>query len=396
MAILSLPATSLQLPTSIVVWTGIATLLLLTWVFASWYRLRQFNGPFLAHFSHYTILRGALSGRQGDYYGEITDKYGNLARIGPRTLITCNPELVRRMNSARTKYKRSDYYRALRMNPYKDSLFSLVDTKAHDDLKARMSHGYGGKEVPTLERDIDEQISTFVDLLRHKYAAADKLAPADMASLAQYFTVDVLSKVAYGKEFGNLREDRDVYDYVESTMQLLTLLVLCAELPIFRRIFMNKTVLGMIGPSMKDETGMGKILSVAEDIVDKRFQPDFPDQMDMLGSWKRHGCTKLECESEIPFQIVAGSDTTAHAIRGTLLFLLSSPGIYRKLQEEIDAAIDSGVLSEPVKASEAKQLPYLQGVIYEGLRLTLPATLTVWKQVPPEGKQYGPRGDSSG
>jgi cytochrome P450 len=59
-----------------------------------------------------------------------------------------------------------------------------------------------------------------------------------------------------------------------------------------------------------------------------------------------------------------------------------------KLREEIDGAIAKGTISLPIKSREAQLLPYLQGVIYEGLRLTTPATLLVWKQAPPEGDTF--------
>ena len=138
-------------------------------------------------------------------------------------------------------------------------------------------------------------------------------------------------------------------------------------------------------------------------IVGKRFTPDAKDQQDMLvrrpsilhprpryllqpqGSFIRHGLTQRQCETEALVQIVAGSDTTATTIRATLLYLLSTPRAYRALQAEIDAGIASGAISTPVSNAEANELPYLQGVILEGLRLHPPFTGLPFKVVPPEG-----------
>lgn len=80
----------------------------------------------------------------------------------------------------------------------------------------------------------------------------------------------------------------------------------------------------------------------------------------MLGSFIRHGVPPKECELEIPFQIVAGSDTTATAIRGTMLFLSTSRGAYDRLQKEIDDCIADNKISDPIKADEAKNMEYLQ------------------------------------
>lgn len=105
----------------------------------------------------------------------------------------------------------------------------------------------------------------------------------------------------------------------------------------------------------------------------------------MMASFIRHGLDQDEVAGEALLQVIAGSDTSAATIRLVLLQLMSSPPSYRKLQAEIDNAIKSGRISSPIKDSEARQLPYLQAVIKEGLRITPPATGIFSKQVPKGG-----------
>lgn len=57
---------------------------------------------------------------------------------------------------------------------------------------------------------------------------------------------------------------------------------------------------------------------------------------------------------------MAGSDTTATTLRGTMLNLMTTPYAYRALQNEIDEAAARGALSTPAKAEEGRQLEYLQ------------------------------------
>lgn len=84
----------------------------------------------------------------------------------------------------------------------------------------------------------------------------------------------------------------------------------------------------------------------------------------------------------------------------TLLCLLTNPSAYSALQREIDDAISAGKLSNPIADSEAKNMPYLQAVIREGLRFYPPVLGLGSKQVPkggdvingyfvPEGTQVG-------
>lgn len=70
---------------------------------------------------------------------------------------------------------------------------------------------------------------------------------------------------------------------------------------------------------------------------------------------------------------MAGSDTTAAAIRIILLYIMSHPRVYAKLQAEIDEAVKSGMASSGVIPDvEARRLPYLTAVVREGLRVSWP------------------------
>lgn len=72
-------------------------------------------------------------------------------------------------------------------------------------------------------------------------------------------------------------------------------------------------------------------------------------------------------------------------MRATLLAIITNPAVYAKLQAEIDAADQAGLLSSPIQESEAAKLPYLQACISEGLRRFPPITQLRERQVPPEG-----------
>lgn len=120
----------------------------------------------------------------------------------------------------------------------------------------------------------------------------------------------------------------------------------------------------------------------------------------MLASFLRHGLTREEAEGEALVNIIAGSDTTATSIRTTMLYLMSSPQVYRKLAHEVRTAAAEGRLSTPITDEEARSLPYLQAVIKEGLRVFPPVAGLMPTVVPrggdvihgipvPEGTEIG-------
>jgi cytochrome P450 len=77
---------------------------------------------------------------------------------------------------------------------------------------------------------------------------------------------------------------------------------------------------------------------------------------------------------EVFEQIVAGSDTTAAAIRVILLYVMSHPRVYAKLRAEIDETVKKGMAPESpsiISDTEVRQLPYLGAVVREGMRVSL-------------------------
>lgn len=78
------------------------------------------------------------------------------------------------------------------------------------------------------------------------------------------------------------------------------------------------------------------------------------------GAFMRHGVLQREVVSESMLTILAGSDTTATAIRTTMLYIMATARVYSRLKNEIREAVVSGSVSSPITVEQAKQLPYLQ------------------------------------
>lgn len=149
-------------------------------------------------------------------------------------------------------------------------------------------------------------------------------------------------------------------------------------------------------------TGFDKMLAMSTDIVEGREREfhrnpqssseksSSGQRADMLASFMRNGLLGQELKTEALLQIVAGSDTTAGALRGTLIYLLAHPRVWRKLQDEADAAVRDGLAppaGEIVSFTQTKALPYLSAVVREGIRVWPPLTDPFARDVPPEGDE---------
>lgn len=66
---------------------------------------------------------------------------GHVARVGPNTLVTDDPEVVKRMWAVRSRYKKADFYDAVRFDPTRDNIISERDDERHNELRAKMAAG---------------------------------------------------------------------------------------------------------------------------------------------------------------------------------------------------------------------------------------------------------------
>jgi cytochrome P450 len=132
------------------------------------------------------------------------------------------------------------------------------------------------------------------------------------------------------------------------------------------------------------------MLAVARALIDSRLEKPTDSRSDMLAAFIRHGLTRDDLVSESLLQILAGSDTSATAIRATMLYLMTHQCVYRKLQEEIDEAVTSSQATalDIVSDDTLRNLPYLQAVAREGLRIHPPITDVVPKKVPKGGDTF--------
>ncbi len=82
----------------------------------------------------------------------------------------------------------------------------------------------------------------------------------DLGRVAQYFTLDAITKISYGYAFGYLANNEDVHGYIETTEKMVPFLNLCATLPILQKITGTSQVRRMVGPGFGDQRGLGKMM----------------------------------------------------------------------------------------------------------------------------------------
>lgn len=105
----------------------------------------------------------------------------------------------------------------------------------------------------------------------------------------------------------------------------------------------------------------------------------------MLASFTNRGLTNDQALSEVSVVLASNTDNASSAAQAIIFCILTHSPVYKKLQQEINTAIQSAALTFPISGSAARALPYLQACIAEGLRRFPPEMQLRERMVPPEG-----------
>lgn len=225
----------------------------------------------------------------------------------------------------------------------------------------------------------------------------------DLSHWLQCFAFDVIGKITVGTRFGFLDRGEDIEGVMDSVTEYLTYSARVGVFPELHRILFRLTELSgrMSGLSYSHAFAkkyMDAHAPVTKADPDDTAPADFVTRLRRIQAEDPGKLSDAEIDTTCMTNIGAGSDTTSVSFSAVFFYLGSNPESLDKLMAEILDADRSGRLSDPVKFSEAQQLPYLQAVIKEALRLH-PATGLILGRIVPKGGavlagQYFPEGVS--
>lgn len=121
---------------------------------------------------------------------------------------------------------------------------------------------------------------------------------------------------------------------------------------------------------------------IARKTIRDRFAIAKGEPQDMVSSFRKRGLSEEEIVTESLLTFVAGSDTVSSSLRAIMLCLAQHDKVAEMLRAEI-ARVVSG--DEVISDTDAQQLPWLEAVIKESLRLYPPITDVIPKTAPAHG-----------
>ena len=211
----------------------------------------------------------------------------------------------------------------------------------------------------------------------------------DMQHWLQCYAFDVIGEITFSNRFGflDMGEDNDgVFNAIDDKLAYGTLAgvfpwVHAWLFPLLPKTGGHNYVLDY---TVKQMAARQQSLKDPKN-TDREGPPDIMTKLLQAHEENPTKTTRRDLFTMCQTNIGAGSDTTAITLSSIFYHLMTHRESYERLQAEIDAAAVAGRISDPITFHEAQQLPYLQAVIKEGLRVHPATGLPMPRIVPASG-----------
>ncbi|KAK7700182.1 hypothetical protein SLS57_012180 [Botryosphaeria dothidea] len=331
--------------------------------------LNRFPGPFTARLTSLWLPFHVGDSEAYKTVQRLHQQHGAFVRVGSNELSIAHPDAVPLIYGFGSKCTKAPWYD-------NDKPLTSMHTsrdRAYHDARRRV---WGGAFNDKAVRGYEGRVQRFSASLIRQLGAFGGGA-VDASKWFNYFSYDVMGDLAFGKSFGMLErgEEHFAVNLLNEGMQPFA--------------FMLPTwAFRLLAAIPGAAAGYWKFIKYCSDQLDERMQtkPDDPDIMSaLIEPLKDKQLSELELkmlQGDSRLIIVAGSDTTAATLTHTFYHLAASPTHQSRLLAELRPLIQP---DGSLRHRDIQDLPHLNGIINEALRLH-PAVPTALQRVtPPEG-----------
>ncbi|KAI1487034.1 cytochrome P450 [Biscogniauxia mediterranea] len=362
--------------------------------------LRGIPAPFPAQFTNLWLLYVCRRGKRFMVADEVHKKLGPVVRIQPNHISVADDDAIQVIYGHGNGFLKSEFYDAF--VSIRRGLFNTRNRAEHTRKRKMVSNTFAPKSVGQFEPYIHHNLEMFVDRWDELVEkSADQIAYLDCLKWFNYVAFDTIGDLAFGAPFGMLKAGADIAE-VRSSFDAPPVYAPAVEI-LNRRGEVSATIgcLPQLKPYAKwlPDPFFSKGLTAVENLagiaiarVKARLEnPTESGRKDLLARLQEGRDEKgeplgfEELTAEALTQLIAGSDTTSNSSCALLYYVAKTPGVLQKLQEELDRAIPDSDLKVP-SFEAVRNLPYLEAVINETLRIHSTSGIGLPREIPPESK----------
>ncbi|KAK4985549.1 hypothetical protein LTR50_005885 [Elasticomyces elasticus] len=358
--------------------------------------IRDIPAPFPAAFTNLWLLYQCRKGVRYLSVDAAHKKYGKFVRIQPHHVSIADPDAIPLVYGHGNGFLKSEYYDAF--VSIQRGLFNTRDRAEHSRKRKTISHTFSAKSIGQFEQYMHGNLEMLVKQWdRMSGNAHGGYAKMDALHWFNYLAFDIIGDLAFGAPFGMLEKGQDIAEVQLSPGAKPTFA------PAIEVLNRRGEVSGTIGclPAIKPYAkyfpdpffskgvkAVENLAGIATARVSQRLDnAEKTDRVDLLARLMEgkdeHGnkLGRSELTAEALTQLIAGSDTTSNTSCALLFHCLMHPRVVKKLQQEVDQAIPN--IDTVPNFEQVRNLPYLDMVIRETMRIHSTSSLGLPRMVPP-------------
>jgi cytochrome P450 len=333
--------------------------------------------------------------RKGALLGEIERLHhihGPVIRIGTNEIHVNDPEFYISITNVGSAFnKEPEFYRQISLP---GTSIGETDHNAHRIRRAVLAPSFSAAHVRKVHAPLIEQkLQQLCGMMDDNAATGN---PVNIQRALKSLTLDVISKIVFGEEFGVLKSLPASHPYLDMLQETLSAGWTSRAFPNISGIMMalpdavaeRLLSIPILVFVRKCGANVDKYLRQRQlkSGLDSKGASDVLERLLDSSSAKGHKVpNSLELRDEALILLTAGNDTVSNAMILGLYEVLNAPEVHDKLIQEILAA--SPDLDRNLTYEVVRNLPYLTAVVKEIVRFTNPIPGRLPRVVPSSGYQ---------
>ncbi|QKX57632.1 uncharacterized protein TRUGW13939_04750 [Talaromyces rugulosus] len=321
---------------------------------------------------------------QGQYIFQIErmhQKYGPIVRIGPNELHVLDHEYYDKLYNMSNRLDKSAYFYCMLGNP--KASFGTIPAHLHRLRRSALSPFFSQQAVSRFSYNVQSIVDRLITRMEK---CAERGEPVPLFYAYRCVTVDIITEYIFGHQFNLLdRPDwgkefysawRSLWELSPTIRQFPSMMDAFMAMPRWLTALVNPKALEVVDlfASVDDQTK--KLLSANPVEIESKRHPIVVWELSKTDALPPNEKTLDRLSVEANGLLAAGFETTGGVLSHVTYLILAHPDAHRKLFAELVDAIP-----HPTRIPSFQQLeklPFLRGVVKEGLRLSVGA----WSRLP--------------
>ncbi|PYI08031.1 cytochrome protein [Aspergillus sclerotiicarbonarius CBS 121057] len=353
-------------------------------------------GPFLARFTRLWYFSHVRKGHFEWDNIKLHARYGPVVRLAPDHYSISDRAAVKTIYGPGSQFAKSAWYDGWgHPDPSKTSLFADRNIKKHAEAKKRFSSLYSMTSLIHYEEFVDRCADIFSQRLAE---FAQRGESFNLGHWFQCYAFDVIGDITFGQRFGFLDQGQDIEGAINAVEEVMDFSTLAGIYPEWHpTLYHTLSRFNLSGPG-----GRSLIMQYVEDKIQQFNSRSKCNPAQGQGALKTQAFLEkmVLARDKDPNKVndrhllmmgvsnlTAGSDTTAVSLSSIMYQLLQNPAALRRLRHEINEFTEQGRCSARVTFKESQDMPYLQAVMKEAIRMHSATGLPLWRVVPAGGAE---------